>query len=188
MKNALFLLIICFAFASCNTQNSYELLNEAEILYHKGKLDESLEKVDLALNSINSSCANAIFEIINRGSLLQYQIHQDNLNYKLARQSIEYSSLSLKDSLMIVAYQAEFGKDYFLEIVEKSLPHTIIAEKNYTHYAKIPLRDIEETISFEISFDNYNEYYAMKNEQEVKEEWLSSFINSPTYALIKSDK
>ncbi len=189
MRNTFFLIIICFVFASCNTQNSYELLDEAEILYREGELDESLEKVDLALNNITSSCATAIFEIANRGSLLKYQIHTVNSNYKLARRSIEFMSSSpLKDSLTIVSYQAEFGKTHFEKVMDKSLPNTIISENDYTHYAKIPLKDIEETISFDISFNDYNEYYRMKSKQKAKEEWLSYFVNSPTYQLIKEEK
>jgi len=189
MKNGFFLFIICFILVSCNTQNSYEILDEAETLYHEGKLDESLEKVDLALNSITSSCATAIFEIADRGSLLKYQIHTVNSNYKLARRSIEFMSSSpLKDSLTIVSYQAEFGKSYFEKIMDKSLPNAIVSKNDYTHYAEIPLIDIGQTISFDISFKDYNEYYSMKSEQEAKEEWLSYFINSPTHQLIKEEK
>lgn len=168
-------------------QNSFKLLDKAEISFTKGKNEKAMKQIMKAETADYCTCGNCAMEVNRKANLLRYKIYKQLGEHNLSRQSLDsiYTSNTKTDSLKVLSYQIEYGKEYLSNKIDSALINSKIICNEVDCYAEIPLREDGREIRLKIGFMDSFHYQIIEDEAERIEKWRKQFKESEIYKMIK---
>ena len=174
-----------------NAQNSFKILDKAEALQKRGLYEQALQKIDKAEKTKYCTCGDCVFQVNKRSNLLRFEILSALNKYQQARNSLDsiFSPSTKYDSLKILTYQAELGKENLSKNILLSTEKINVSCKDEICYLEIPFKENRPPIRLKLDLGESVVYlYGNKTQSEkVKARWLEEFKASESYKLIKQD-
>lgn len=174
-----------------HSQTPFDVLRKAEHSYCNGKLDQALLQIDRAEQMSYCTCGSCLEERNKKANLLRYQIYSSLEQHLAARQALEQIDFSYTnnqvDSLKILSYQAEFGKELLAEKIDTALEHIAILCVDEICFAELSLTN-EALLRFQLPFVMNHSYLIARTEldgQEVIQRWCTYFKKSSLYPLLQ---
>lgn len=185
------IIIILFLFTNLNlvklySQKSYKHIVKAEKLFEKGNYKKALQKIDDAIKHKDCICGNCEYQINYQTNLLRYKIYSKLSNYEQARNALDaiYFSTEQIDSLKIVTYKDQLGKEKLKQIIDASINKTIIECENEICFALIPYEN-NLYLKFKLNLDVVYEYLYSFEKAKDKQVWNDYFLNSLGYKQLE---
>ena len=119
--------------------------------------------------------------------MLRYKIYISTKDHQMAIQSLDsiyFSSLQI-DSLKVLIYQKELGKDFLSKHIDSSLIRSSIDCGLYDCFAEIPITEIDQKMRLKIHTSILAEILSEKNKAIRTNIWLDEFKKSSIYFMIK---
>ena len=164
-------------------QRGYKVIDRAEAKYQKGKYDKALRLLNKAEKMDYGFCGNAWIEADMAIMDLRVSIYMAKKEYQKVRNSLDSSGLGFteySDSIRIVTYQMEYGKDSLAKMIDSSLQNI-----NIRYINDICIADIQLTNGDFIQLKSPWILFS-KSTEENKAKWLFAFRKSRNYRLIKN--
>ncbi len=186
MRN-LFLLFLLGASVFAHAQTGYEVIDKAEKLYERGRYTKALVLLKRAENMNYGFCGNAWMSAHRSIGLLRSSIYIEQGKYQRARNTLD-SLLSLYpddngDSIRIVSYQLEYGKDTLSKYIDEGLENVRFHDVDFLLFVEIPLSN-GIIIRLKPQILEVSRLYT-KNRNEQIPYWREEFKKSSNYKLIK---
>lgn len=183
----IFLIICVIIYQNVYSQDPFKILDKAERVSNKGNYEKALKKIDRAERIVYCTCGLCGIELNRRANLLRYVIYNNLGEYQLSRQfldSIDFGNEQI-DSLKVLSYQNEYGKEFLSSKIDSSLLHiNMECDKYSCYYVNIPLTRSDVKIRFKIGLME-SSHYLIKNKEERVDEWRKQFLKSAIYKMIK---
>jgi hypothetical protein len=168
-------------------QNSFKILERAENSYHRGMHKKALRQIKKAENTSYCTCGTCSFQVTKKSNLLRYHIYSSLKKYQLARNHLDSIDLAAPvfDSLKIVSYQAQFGKDFLAKTIDYSLENSAITCNGENYFIEMQLKGKQSSIRLKLPLtESYSCIYNNAIEKEkIKENWIERFKKSSLYSL-----
>ncbi len=180
------LLGLLFPFAMFG-QEGFRLIDKAEERYKAGDYVRALLLLDRAAAEDYGFCGNARIDADNSIAKLRAKIYMDQKQYDLVRKVADSLWFNDMDSLKIVTYQLEIGKDSLSNMIDSSLVHAFIdfhcAENCWAY---IPLTNGKDTLCFKVSRQiAIRMSYRSMTAEEMLNLWKAEFTGSKKYGWLK---
>lgn len=186
----LFCLLIFFCdVESVTAQEGFVIINKAEKEYELGNYRKALILLADAEKTDYGFCGNAWDESNISINLLRAKIYIAQNKYQFARNCLDSICRGGNDidSIKIRTYQLEIGKDSLRKMIDSSLTNAYLKCVDLNCYMIIPLINGKSELKFKLNTVNSYRYSLEKDEVKKKELWLTEFLKSKSYALIKEE-
>ncbi|MCB9261329.1 MAG: hypothetical protein H6607_02980 [Flavobacteriales bacterium] len=168
-------------------QNSFMLLDKAEKNVTKGKNEKALKQITEAETCGYCTCGLCVMQVNEKANLLRYEIYKRLGEHKLSRQSLDsiYTSNNTIDSLKVLSYQMEFGKEFLSNKIDSALIKSKITCDEHDCFVQIPLDEGGKEIRLKIGFVESFQIQKIESETDRIEKWREQFNQSNIYKMIK---
>jgi len=188
MKNMKFIILSLFLinikFELC-AQKGFKIIQKAEQKYLDGNYSKSMKLLDKADKMDYGFCGNAWMDAYKAIHFLRAQNYIKTKNYQLARNHLDsIQSQDNYDSIRIITYQLELGKDSLRKMIDASLEKAFISCIDYTCYANIPLTNGKTILKLKINLIQNRDIVSETDDRKKRELWLNKFLSSNNYKMI----
>jgi len=191
MKRLIKIILILFVFTNLNvvklySQNSYNDIVKAEKLLEKGNYKKALLKIDSAIKHKNCTCGNCEWEINYQTNIIRFKIYSKLSDYEQARNALDsiYYSTEQIDSLKIITYKVQFGKEKLKKIIDSSINKSKIECVNEICFALIPYEN-DSYLKFKLNLELISKYLYSSEKPKDSQIWNDYFLNSLGYKQLE---
>lgn len=191
MKRLIKIILILFLFTNLNvvklySQNSYNDIVKAEKLLEKGNYKKALRKIDNAIKHKNCTCGNCEWEINYKTNTIRFKIYSKLSDYEQARNALDsiYYSTEQIDSLKIITYKLQLGKEKLKNIIDSSINKSKIECENEICFALIPYEN-DSYLKFKLNLDLISKYLYSSKKPKDSQIWNDYFLNSLGYKQLE---
>lgn len=168
-------------------QEGFKMIRKAEHKYENGHNNSALKLLSKAENMNYGFCGNASMDANRAINLLKAKIYINKKEYQMARNSLdsigwEHISDNL-DSIRIRTYQMEYGKDSLSNMIDSSFVNTKVDCRECDCYSIITLTN-GKVLKLKVNSIK-NNLICLAEEKKKVEFWVTWFIESENYKLIK---
>ena len=183
-----FIFFILISFLSF-TQEGFKIIKQAEKKFTQKKYNKSLRLLEDAKNMNYGFCGNAWSEANYAIYSLRSKIYIELKQYQHARNCLDSiympKSVDNFDSIIIITYINEIGKDSLASMIDSSLLKTEIKSiSQELCYIIIPLTDNVNILKFKVN--EMMNYTFWKDKVGLKRKWLQNFRENYLLQLIKN--
>ncbi len=191
MKRLIKIILILFLFTNLNlvklySQNSNNDIVKAEKLLEKGNYKKALQKIDNAIKHKNCTCGNCEWEINYQTNIIRFKIYSKLSDYEQARNALDsiYYSTEQIDSLKIITYKVQLGKEKLKNIIDSSINKSKIECENEICFALIPFEN-DSYLKFKLNIDLISKYLYSSEKPKDSQIWNDYFLNSLGYKQLE---
>jgi len=191
MKRLIKIILILFFFTNLNvvklySQNSYNDIVKAEKLLEKGNYKKALRKINNAIKHKNCTCGNCEWEINYKTNIIRFKIYSKLSDYEQARNALDsiYYSTEQIDSLKIITYKFQLGKEKLKNIIDSSINKSKIECENEICFALIPFEN-DSYLKFKLNLDLISKYLYSSEKPKDSQIWNDYFLNSLGYKQLE---
>jgi hypothetical protein len=191
MKRLIKIILILFFFTNLNvvklySQNSYNDIVKVEKLLEKGNYKKALRKINNAIKHKNCTCGNCEWEINYKTNIIRFKIYSKLSDYEQARNALDsiYYSTEQIDSLKIITYKFQLGKEKLKNIIDSSINKSKIECENEICFALIPYEN-DSYLKFKLNLDLISKYLYSSEKPKDSQIWNDYFLNSLGYKQLE---
>jgi hypothetical protein len=191
MNRLIKIILTLFLFTNLNlvklySQNSYNDLVKAEKLFEKGNYKKALLKIGDAIKHKNCTCGNCEWEINYQTNIIRFKIYSKLSDYEQARNALDsiYYSTEQIDSLKIITYKVQLGKEKLKNIIDSSINKSKIECENEICFALIPFEN-DSYLKFKLNIDLISKYLYSSEKPKDSQIWNDYFLNSLGYKQLE---